>query len=107
MAMRKAWLLALFLPVAALSAGLTINPDVQVSLTNCAADGSTTATVKRGEYLVTTAGEDLWFCYAATCAASGVYLPSGAAVVISIKSDTSVSCRSAGATGDLQYTRAN
>ncbi len=106
--MRKAWLLALLLPAVVLAAPLTFKPDVQVSLSNCAANGSTTATLQKGTWLLTTTtttGEELWFCYAATCASGGVYLPPGAMLHVNVDVATSVSCRSAGATGDLQYTR--
>lgn len=87
------------------ASGITLNPSVAYTFTDCAAAGSTAQTVTAGSYLLVVTTEDVWVCYAATCASGGVKLPSGLAMQIRMRDNTSVSCRSAASTGDVIFTR--
>ena len=89
-----------------------INPDPATikTFTNCEAGGSAAQTLAGGAHLMTVTGEDTYVCVtdsASTCASGGFIVPTGSAIHITFgNSSHSVSCRSAGATGDLQFTKA-
>ncbi len=107
--MRKACLiLSVFLcPLLALAGPIRLRPGSVTDLSNCAADGSTASTLTPGEYLLTTKDAAVNICYASTCASLGQYLPVDAMIHVFVTADTSVSCRSSGATADVQFARVN
>ncbi len=72
---------------------------------NCTAGGSAAQSLTAGTYMLTVLTEPVTICYAATCAAGGRTLPANSIVTIKVAATTSVSCRSAGSTGDLEYTK--
>jgi hypothetical protein len=76
-----------------------------VTFTNCANGGSAASTVTAGRHQLVVSDEDTYICLAATCAANGTRYPPGVYDVRLMES-TSISCRSAGAAGDAQYTKA-
>jgi hypothetical protein len=110
--MRKLGLVLLLVAGAALaSGGINLDQSDVKTLTDCAANGSTpvavTLTANR-EYLMTVTGEDTTVCLSATCSSGGSLFPNNTVIRISIGNATqSVTCRSAGATGDVQFTRVN
>ena len=105
--MRKLLLLLALVGGTAMAGGLMLDPAVRFEFTNCEAGGSAAQTVTEGTYLFRVTTEDVWICYASTCAAGGEKFGAGMAMVLSIgRSGQAVSCRSAGATGDAIFTRA-
>lgn len=105
--MRK--LLALLLvSTAAIAGGINLDTSRRFEFTDCAAGGSAAQTVTEGTYLLRVTTEDVSMCLAATCATGGEKFPAGMAMMWSVgRGGTSVSCRSAGATGDLILTGAS
>lgn len=85
--------------------GITIQPNVRYEFTDCAAGGSAAQTVTAGTYVFRVTDSDVFVCYAATCAAGGEKWPLGTVILINVNADQSVSCRSAGSTGDAIFTR--
>ncbi len=73
--------------------------------TNCSSGGSANQSITAGTYMLVVLDEATTVCYASTCAANGRTLPVSSILVIKFPSNTTVSCRSAGSTGDLQYTK--
>jgi hypothetical protein len=96
---------------AAVAAGITLDQSDVKSLTDCAANGATPAAVTltaNRQYLMTVTGEDTTVCLAATCSSGGSLFPTGTVIRIGIgNANSSATCRSAGATGDVQFTRAD
>lgn len=74
-----------------------------VTLTNCLANGTTTASITPGEYMMTAFDERLSVCEATACAAGGVDLNAGTAPIPVTIAGTDVACRSATPTGDVQF----
>jgi hypothetical protein len=112
--MRKLGLLALLALLGggvALAKGIVLDQSDVKSLTDCAANGSTPVAVSltaNYDYVMTVTGEDTTVCLSATCSSGGSLFPNNTVIRISIGNATqSVTCRSAGATGDVQFTRAN
>jgi ABC-type phosphate/phosphonate transport system substrate-binding protein len=81
------------------------------TLSNCATDGATPAAVTltaNKKYLMTVTGEDTTVCFAATCSTGGSIFPASTVIEVGIgNATTSVTCRSAGAAGDVEFTRVN
>lgn len=71
---------------------------------NCGAGGSASNTIAAGTWQLGVFDETVWICYAATCAAGGRRVPASTVLVVKVPSLTTISCRSTGATGDLEYT---
>lgn len=92
-----------FAPNAAFaSTGITLDASKQFDFTDCASGGSASQLVTEGTYLTRIITEDIWICYAATCAAGGMKFQGGTAFMLSIgRSGQTISCRSAGSTGDI------
>lgn len=107
--MRKLGLLGVVLLALGASAGIQLNQTVVKTFTNCEAGGSAAQTLTGGDYLMTVHDESTWVCLAdsaSTCASLGTKFPPGFAMVITINNaGQSVSCRSAGVTGDVEFTR--
>lgn len=104
--MRKLSQLALFLLAgAAFASGITLITGVRFEFTDCSSSGSAAQTVKSGGYLLRVTDSDLFLCYAATCASGGEKLPQGTVMLLQVRDDTSMSCRSAASSGDLILTR--
>lgn len=108
--MHKALVVAALLAAsAAVAAAITITGTPK-TFTDCAAGGSVAQTLTAGSTLLRTTTETVWLCFAAsasTCASGGEAFPAGTVMLIDLRSDqVSVSCRSAGATGDAYLTLA-
>lgn len=107
--MRKPWLLLLF-AAAALAAPIQPSPSTIITFTDCGSSGSAEQTVSGGAHLMTVTGEDTYVCYAdsaSTCASGGTLYPTGTAIHITFgNASHSVSCRSSGSSGDVQFTKA-
>ncbi len=88
-------------------AGIRLYPTNRFEFTNCASGGSAAQTVKVGTYFTRILAEDVWMCYAATCVSGGEQIGAGTVFMLTIPAAQSVSCRSAGSTGDLILTRAD
>jgi len=84
--------------------GLVYVPGSVVTLSSCAANGSTTTTLPAGDYEVACFNEDVYFDFATTVATGGMRIALGQTKYIHVAASTSVAGRSAGATGDLQFT---
>lgn len=110
--MRKLWhVLALVGLGLLLAAPVTLDDDNRVTLANCAAGGSGASALPAGRtYLLAIFDEETFVCFASsasTCAAGGIRLTPGTVLRITTNGDqASVSCRSAGATGDAEFTPA-
>jgi hypothetical protein len=107
--MRKLWPLGLLTIGMLFAAPVTLDDDNRVTIANCGAGGSSASALVAGStYVLAIFDEETWVCFAAsssTCAAGGIRLAPGAMLRVSITSDhASVSCRSAGATGDAEFT---
>lgn len=106
--MRKLGLLALLVACAA-AAQIQLNQAVIKTFTDCAAGGSAAQTLDQGTYLMTVTTEDLWMCQAesgSTCVSGGTKFGAPFAMLFEVpRSGLSVSCRSTGSTGDLQFTK--
>lgn len=103
-------LLAFFLALAspAGATGISLDTSKRYEFTDCAAGGSVSQTVAEGVYLTRFITEDIWVCYAATCAAGGEKFGAGTVMMLSVgRGGQLMSCRSAGATGDLILTGAS
>ncbi len=110
---RLALLLGLTLSVVAFG-GIVLYPNATAyDFTDCAAGGSAAQTVLPGTYLFAAMTEDVWICYASTCATAGRKLPAGVVFMLSVvlqpgsPAGQLVSCRSTGATGDISMTKAS
>lgn len=99
----------------ALAAGVKLNPNVRVEFANCPADGGSAQTdagvfqtISAGTYVFRVTGEDTRVCWATTCttATSGELWPNGTVMLQTFEASQSLSCYSAGATGDAVFTRA-
>lgn len=91
-------------PIAAAAGGVILNPVVRFEFTDCAAAGSASQTIFAGSYLMRVTTEDVFICYAATCAAGGEKFPAGMVLLVAFQANQQVSCRSAASTGDLILT---
>ncbi len=101
-------LTALLVGGAALAAGVALDTSRRFEFTDCAAGGSAAQTLTLGTYLFRVTTEDVFICFAATCASGGEKFPTGTVMLVSIgRGGSSVSCRSALATGDAIFTAAN
>ena len=79
-----------------------------VDFSNCATGGSAAQSISDGSYLMVVFDEETTLCWAATCASGGRRLPLPFAMLMDFKSASGsqqLSCRSAGATGDVHFTR--
>lgn len=85
---------------------LALKTSETVTFTNCAAGGSSSSATKALTYLVRTFDEDVFICYAATCAAGGERFTKDTILLLRFENATTLSCRSAGATGDIVMTAA-
>ena len=94
----------------ALAAPINPDPATIKTFTNCEAGGSAAQTLAGGPHLMTVTGEDTYVCVAdsaSTCASGGTIYPLGTVIHITFGNAAhSVSCRSAGSGGDLQFTKA-
>lgn len=99
-------LLLLVAGFAAAGTGITLIPGTRFEYTNCSSSGSASQTVTSNTYLLRVADEDVFVCYAATCAAAGEKFPMGTVMLLTFNGDTSFSCRSANSTGDVVLTKA-
>lgn len=102
--------LTLLLPAAVAAGPLGLDFSVQFTFTDCASGGSASQNVTGGTvYLVTVTDSDVFLCYAGTCAAGGMKLPSGSAYTLTVPGvttqTTTMSCRSAASTGDINLVR--
>lgn len=108
--MRKlALLCSLLVAGIAVAGGITLAPSPTTNrfeFTDCSSGGSASQSVFRGTYLFRVTTEDVFICYAATCATLGEKFPSGTVMLISFNATTTVSCRSAASTGDAIFTPA-
>lgn len=102
---------ALAFPFQAQAQNFSLKPAVRFQFLNCEAGGSASQQVTAGRYAVRILQEDVFICYAATCAAGGEPFPSGTTMLLTVEAESSsvryqtVSCRSSAATGDLYFTR--
>ncbi len=90
---------------AAIPTGYDLVYATTTDFADCAAGGSASNTIAAGTWMLVVLDEATSFCYAGTCAAGGRKLPANAILTIKVAGTTTISCRSAGATGDLQYTK--
>lgn len=101
---------ALVASVAALAAGgVRFYPAKEFNFSNCSASGSSAQTVTADTYLFRVTDEDIYLCIASassTCASGGMRFPVGTVMLVTFPVNKSVSCRSAGATGDALMTSA-
>ena len=105
--MRKLLMILALVSTVAL-AGISLDTGRRFEFTDCAAGGSAAQTLTLGDYFTRVTTEDVWICYAATCAAGGEKLGAGVAFMLSIpRGGQAISCRSAGATGDVIFTGAS
>lgn len=106
--MRKLPLLLLPLSLLLMAPGAPIDTDRRVEFTDCAAGGSAAQTITAGDYLFRVTDADTFLCFAnsaSTCTSGGEKFPSGTVMLLTIPGGkTSVSCRSATATGDAIFT---
>jgi hypothetical protein len=106
--MRKLGLLLALLAGVA-SAQIALDQTTTKTFTDCASGGSAAQTLTEGTYLMTVTDENVWMCQAAsasTCATVGTKFGAPFAMLYAVpRGGLSISCRSAGATGDLQFTR--
>lgn len=109
--MRKLAFVAVALFAVAAWAGIALSQATIKTFTNCASGGSSAQTLTGGDYLLTVADEGAWICItdsASTCASGGTWLPSGTLMTITVGNflnSRSVSCRSSGSTGDVEFTK--
>ncbi len=101
-------LLALVVGCAAFAQAIEINTGKRFEFTDCAAGGSSSQSLTEGVYVMRITTEDVFLCYASTCATTGEKWPAGTVILISIpRGGKTVSCRSNGATGDAIFTSAS
>lgn len=106
--MRSFVLGLLLLASVAVAGGITLMPGTRYEFTDCASGGSASQTLLGGTYLTRMLTEDIWVCFAATCASGGDKFGAGTVLMLSIPvAGATVSCRSAASTGDLIFTAAN
>jgi hypothetical protein len=95
--------------LAATALAISLDTSTLFTFTDCASGGSAAQTVTGGRWLVTVNDEATWVCItdsASTCASGGTKLPSGMAFLLDVNANgKSISCRSSGSTGDLQFSR--
>lgn len=107
--MRKLALLLLLPALALAGGGINLALGTRFEFTDCAAAGSAAQTLAQGQYLFRVTDEATFVCFAqagSTCLSGGEKFPAGLAMLINITGDkTSVSCRSAGAAGDVIFTK--
>ncbi len=77
--MRKLLLLLALASTAAIAGGIQLDTAKRFEFTNCEAGGSAAQTLTEGTYLFRVTTEDVWICYAATCAAAGEKFGAGIA----------------------------
>lgn len=83
--------------------GFVLDTATTLSASNCASGGTSIGTSEEyTRYWVRTFDEDVWLCYAATCAAGGVRLAPGSSVLLLFRSAQALSCRSTSSTGDIE-----
>lgn len=78
----------------------------QYELTNCSDGGNSSTTVASGSYVLTVTDGDTRLCAASTCdagVATGVKLPQGTLILMSVAGDTAYSCQSYMSTGDVHF----
>lgn len=107
------FLVLLLVPMTAfaVNVGIRLITSRRFEFTDCAAGGSAAQTVTPGTYLTRFLTEDIWICYASTCAAAGEKFGAGTALMLYVApvngaAGQVMSCRSAGATGDFILTGA-
>lgn len=87
---------------------ISINPNVTLDFTDCSSSGSSAQLLHGGDYVLTVTDEDVWLCWAATCGSGGRRWPVGTVINLHFGggsgNDTQLSCRSAGSTGDANFT---
>jgi hypothetical protein len=103
----RAGLLLVAVAGTALAAGITITPAVRTAFENCPPDGSSAQTVTRGGYLLTVTDADAFVCWGSSCASGGEKFSSGTMLLLNIPATQEFSCRSADATADVSFVRAN
>jgi hypothetical protein len=103
--MRIGALVLLLVGGLALAAPVTLNTGTRFEFTDCSSSGSAAQTVTSGTYVLRVTTEDVWLCYAATCASGGEKFPAGWGMHLRVQTTTSMSCRSGTSTGDLILTR--
>ena len=103
--------LAVLTSLAAIAAGINLDPSKRYEFTDCLSGGSSAQTVTGGTYLIRVTDKDSFVCFAdsaSTCATLGEKFPSGTVMLITIGAGgQSVSCRSSDSTGDVIFTKAN
>jgi hypothetical protein len=106
--MGKLGLLLALLATAA-AAQIALDQTTTKTFTDCSSGGSAAQTLTAGTYLMTVTTEDVWLCQAAsasTCASNGTKFGAPFAMLYEVpRGGLSISCRSSGSTGDLQFTR--
>lgn len=105
---QHAWLIlfAVLAACGAMAAGITMMVATRFEFTDCASGGSAAQTVTSGSYLFRVTTEDVWLCYAATCATGGEKFSAGTMMQLVVAGPQSMSCRSAASTGDAILTSA-
>ncbi len=102
--------LLLFAAAPPSAAGVQLNDSVQTRFNNCAAGGSASQTVANGKYLLVVTDETTTVCTGHTCdGGNGARMPDGLVMLMAFNAPdggTPVACMSAGAAGDLLFTRA-
>lgn len=73
------------------------------NMTDCAANGSTTVSVPKGQYIMLITTEAATVCDGATCSSGGTTWVVGTQLPVFYDVATTVSCKSTGATGDVQF----
>ena len=82
------------------------HPDLstdETCLSTCLADGSVTANVGAGAYLMSAHGETTWIKNGVTLAAGGTRYVVGTQIPVTIGAATDLACRSAGGTGSVCF----
>lgn len=93
--------------------GIALNTGTRFEFTDCASGGSSSQAITPGKYMARFTDESVFVCYAGTCAAGGEKFPAGLAFVMTFgggitgTTTTTLSCRSAGSTGDFILTKAD
>lgn len=107
--MRSFVLGLLLLASVAVAGGITIFPSgADYDFTDCASGGSANQVIPGGTYLTRFLTEDIWLCYAATCASGGKKFGAGTVLMLTIPvAGATLSCRSASSTGDIALSGAS
>jgi len=91
---------------AVLSMAFRLTPAYRYEFTNCSSSGSASQAIAAGSYLFRVRDEPVWLCWAATCTGSdGEWFNTGFAMILDFNAETTLSCRSAGSTGDAIITK--